>query len=474
VPSRPNILLITTDEQRYDAAGFNGNARVLTPNLDQLAGESVRFTRHTCSVPLCTPARASLLTGQYARTHGAWHVGVKLPVETRGLSHWLSDAGYATGLFGKAHFEGEMSGYVERLPANEPYYGFTQHAITEDKLDGPYVEWLRREHPQHLAAALDDSHEDCRPSPWPACEQGGLKEAYASDTPEHLRQTAWITDRTMAFMGQQRDAGRPFFAWCSYVAPHHPWNPPRAFAELYDPATLPTPSREPGAFGRRENGYCYRPSMSDSERRRMAALYYALVSHIDHHVGRMLAWMKQQGLLENTLVVFTSDHGDFNGDYGMIRKSELLYDCLLRVPLLVRLPSGRGGGRVHHGPTQHEDIAPTLLEMLNLDAPPSVQGMSFAGVLAGAERSLRRESWFEYHMPKSPGQVLGVERDGWKLVQYPDEPERVLTNRTEDPQEMRNLTGTPEAAEVSGRLIADLLEWSAATPQHRLPKTWPW
>ncbi|MFX1453706.1 MAG: sulfatase-like hydrolase/transferase, partial [Promethearchaeota archaeon] len=149
-----NILLITTDEQRFDTVGYNNNPHIKTPNLDRLAKEGINFVNHTCSSPICTPSRASILTGQYCRTHGAWDVGYTLGKHPKGLARWLSKNGYNCGIFGKAHFEPELSNFVETMNHNRSYYGFSEFQLTEDNLVGEYLKWLKKHHPDHYQNAL--------------------------------------------------------------------------------------------------------------------------------------------------------------------------------------------------------------------------------------------------------------------------------------------------------------------------------
>ena len=165
--SRYNVLLITTDEQRYDALGCNGNPHIRTPHLDTLARQSVNFQRHTTSNPICTPARCSILTGLYSRTHGADTVGKRLPVTQQCLTHLLGEAGYRCGILGKAHFEAELSGYAKQLEPERVYYGFQEHHITEDNQIGEYLRWIRAKHPEHYAAIRQMTVESTRDTPFP-------------------------------------------------------------------------------------------------------------------------------------------------------------------------------------------------------------------------------------------------------------------------------------------------------------------
>lgn len=477
-----NILLITTDEQRFDTLGCNGNPVIRTPRLDRLAAEGVNFQNHSTSCAVCTPARASLLTGRYMRTHGAWHAGVTLDPAQEGVAHRLAARGYRTGLFGKAHFEGELTGYVERLSPDEPYYGFQNVQITEDNVIGPYLDWIRSNYPGHVRDAMHLHNEYDRPDGFPplaAAREGRLAACYTSALPEQLHPTAWIADRTIGFMQKCREQGESFFAWCSFVDPHHPWNPPEPFASMYRESDMPLPVMKEGENAGRGHTYSHIDGMSPGEYRQMCAAYYAMISHIDHHVGRMLDAMDGSGLLDDTLIVFTSDHGDYNGDHGLIRKvgaierAGELYENLLHVPLIVRPPGGVKGGATFRGLTQHEDIAPTILEAAGLELERSqLPGHSLSPALRG-EPTGRKYSYYDQGVNGSTRNIIGIRDERYKLVHYPGYG-YVLGDLKADPHEYDNVLDSESHRSKRQELSEELLDWLLRTPCHRLPKEVIW
>ena len=497
---KTNILLITTDEQRFDTLGCNNNSYIKTPNLDRLATEGINFINHTCSSPICTPSRASILTGQYCRTHGAWDVGYTLDKEPIGLAGWLSEKGYECGIFGKAHFEPELSNFVENMDHNEPYYGFSKFQLTEDNLIGEYLKWIKDNHPNYYNNALKLGNESTS-APYveygePMRDEGRIKAVFTSEIPENLHQTAWITDKSLDFIKQHAGKKKPFFAWCSYVDPHHPWTPPEPFASVYDPENLPVPQRKKGEDKYLPSFYFYAKDLPDSEFQRMCAAYYGMISHIDHHIGRILKYLKEINQLENTIIIFTSDHGDYNGDHGLIRKANFLFDNILKVPFLIRLPNKKSAGMIYKGNTQHEDIIPSLFEYLNIPIPDNVQGESFASVLTKGKNGKSREySFFEYYK-----YAVGVSKGTWKLIYYPPKtwpwksvpqientketfqilslPKRgngfVLTNSEKDPLEYDNLIGDEEYINIESELKQALFTWLLDTPLYYPKKPYPW
>jgi arylsulfatase A-like enzyme len=489
-----NILLITSDEHRFDALGCNSSPYVNTPHLDKLAREGLNFQNHTCSAPVCTPARASILTGQYSRTHGAWHVGYMLNQNKPGLAHWLSKEGYRCGFFGKAHFEPELSQFAENMDHSKPYYGFQDFAITEDNPAGEYIEWVKSNFPEYRDSVYRTVHEEMQRPPIPLRESGTFKAVYTSPIPEEVHQTAWIADRTLDFIREQATKQKPFFAWCSFVDPHHPWIPPEPFASMYKAEEMPAPCIAQGENEGLVPGYQYPEDMPVEEYQRMCAAYYAMISHIDHHIGRILDFLRETGLYDNTIIIYTSDHGDYNGDHGLIRKNPWLFDNVLRVPMIVRYPEAEHFGiRIEYA-TQHEDIAPTLLELANISVPDTVQGISFAPILKAGELGLREYSYYD-HMGK-----VGVQKGHYKLLYYPkaswprgkpennttedghfrliDYPDRtdgfILTNTLDDPLEYVNLYGVPSCSDIERELKEQLFQWMLRTPIYYPSKQYNW
>lgn len=456
-----NILLITTDEHRGDALGCAGNPVVKTPNLDRLAAEGTRFTRHSCSTPICTPARASMLTGQYAPTHGAVDAGYELPRSTRTLADILHENGFATGVCGKLHLEAECSGKVERLAGTDNYFGFRQFHVTEDVQRGEYLDWVKAHYPELYdevrANTLENEAGGDAFSDAYAC-QGGVQHAcYKSSLPDEVHASRWIADHSIDFVEAEVRAGRPFFLWTSFVDPHHPWNPIEPWASMYDDVDMPPVDRALGAHGGPLMAYNDGSVLCDAEIHRMMRAYFGMISHIDHHVGRLIDALERAGQLDDTLILFTSDHGDYNGSRGMIRKRAGLYNDILNVPMICRGP-GVTAGATFAGFSQHEDIAPTVLELLGLATPESMQGISFAGALAG-DRGGREWSYFYNPEPVA----WGIEGAVGKYVVYPEDGRQRITEPSLDPLERTDLYGNG-GSQVGTQLKVGLCDWMVQTP----------
>lgn len=399
-----------------------------------------------------------------------------MPQETPTLSGILSDAGYTCGLFGKSHLEPELRNFQSDLDPAQSYYGFQEFALSEDNQTGPYLDWILAEHPAYYEAVRNNINEFERDTPLAEPQAGHLDAVYVSQTPDELHQTTWITDQTLDFISSQRDTNKPFFAWCSYVDPHHPWNPVKEFAEMYDPAAMPIPERLADDSDIPPNGYYYRPELSDAGYQQMIAAYYAMVTHLDHHIGRILDQLATQGILENSIIIFTSDHGDYNGENGFIRKGLWMNESILRVPMIVRLPEGLHSGTAYEGHTQHVDIAPTLLDYLDIESDAPMQGISFKSVLEGQAQPVRDYAYYERIAPKSSDKIrnFGIAKGAWKLFFYPNSRGNWLIHTANDPHERINLYGQPEHQAIENELKLALLDWLIGTPHYYPEREYPW
>ena len=459
-----NVLLITTDEHSYAALGCNGNAFLKTPNIDRLAREGTSLTRHTCSSPVCTPARVSMLTGQYPRSHGAVMVGYDFDAARQTLPHWLATAGYRCAIAGKAHFEAELNGHAAGHRAGDPYYGFHEAYLTEDIQHGAYLDWVRANHPHWYDEVRRNTHEDDAHC-W-GITDGRYDACYKSKLPEEVHASHWIADRSRDFIRRQAAKGERFFLWTSFVDPHHPWNPVEPFASMYDPADLPEPLLEAGAHGGPTCGYNDGSVVPVQELKRLQAMYYGMISHIDMQVGRILDELESAGVLDQTAIIFTSDHGDHNGNRRMIRKFGGLYDDILRVPMIVRAPGIAAAGASTCGLSQHEDIAPTILSMLNVPVPESVQGVSLLPALKGVGNTGRQFSYFE----AGDDSTAGIEGPRWKCICYDQGKHHVLTDLQADPREMVDRSGDVGCRPVLQELRLGLCDWMLRTPPWHPPK----
>lgn len=463
---RPNILLLLTDQQRWDALGANGNRDIQTPHLDRLAAEGVNFDHCFVQNPVCMPSRASFLTGQYPGTLGITHMGVPVPPETVTLPRLLRNAGYRSANIGKLHFLPHAN---RDHRAVHPAYGFDQLEIADEP--GPYEDayraWVRRIAPDQLdlislglppnAAIWREAMGGDDPIAHP--DERFPKRAVPFRGRADLTHTAFVAEQTRAFIGAHR--ATPWLCIAGFYSPHSPWVAPQEFLDRHDPATFRLPIFPPEVEARRG------AVASDDELRAARHGYYAMVSEVDHHVGALLAGLAATGQDAETIVIFTADHGEWLGEHLRYGKGYPGDDAVSRVPLIVRWPGGqRRPGRTVGAIVELVDLLPTILECAALPIAPHLQGRSLAALLAdeaGAEDG--RDAAL-------------LEHAGWKTLRTPTfrylieaDGREALFDLTRDPGEYRDVAADPAYAEPLAALRRQLLRRLIAC-ERPLARTW--
>ena len=479
--TRPNILLLCTDQQRYDALGAQGNDQIATPNLDRLAAQGARFDQCYVQNPVCAPSRASLMTSRYVHAHGLWANGVSLPDTERMFSRDLADAGYDCGLVGKLHLAACFGGRDERRHDDGFRVFRWAHDPSHQSPSNQYHRWLEQHH-RHLYTQATD--------PASPVTFGGLP------TEAHL--TRWIADETIAFLTEARD--QPFLCVANFFDPHHPFEAPPEYLERYDAAVLAEPVTTPGELDTKPEIYTeaskrsyagaakgYAEYTTDGLQQAKAA-YYAMVSFVDDEVGRILAVLDEQGLADDTIVVFTSDHGEMLGDHQLMLKGPMMFDCAVRVPLIVRWPGVIDAGAVRDELVQWIDLAPTFLDAAGVPPMPGQQGASLLPLLSGevvADGTGFRDWALSEHRnsshPYDPAvHTTMLRHDRWKVVVHHGAPATSRDRTGElydldaDPNELANLWDDPAYAAVRLSMQERLLDVLVATEDRSQPREGYW
>ena len=450
---KPNILHIFTDMQRADTIAALGNPVIRTPNLDRLCREGVAFTNAFSPSPVCISARCSMIHGQYPHNTGCYENTV-MPTDGREtFMDALSAAGYRTHGIGKCHF----------TPDRYALRGFGSREIQEEGGSSP--EELPRNHYLSYLNGREHDH---------ICEAFGVRgEMYyipqPSQVPERDHPTRWIGDRSVDFIRERKGDRDPWYLFSSFIHPHPPFTPPNPWHKLYRPAMMPLPNTPPGFetlhtfINKVQNRYKYRDQGTDRNLVRLIkAYYYACVSFIDAQVGRLIEALEDNGQLDNTLIVFTSDHGELLGDYGCWGKRSM-HDASARVPLIARMPGRFDGGRVCGTPVSLVDLAPTFLSAAGGSiGTHELDGKDLCDIAAGrSERKYvfsrlscagsmtRRYQGDRYVEGPSAGSrddiaayssYLCVSRE-WKYVYSAPDGREFFFDRTGDPLETRNRKG---------------------------------
>ncbi len=385
---RPNILILYTDQQRWDALGANGNADIFTPNIDKLAARAANFTHHFVQNPVCMPSRISMLSGRYPSSLGITHMGVPVPEDVVTLPRMLKPYGYRSANIGKLHFLPHAN-RDHRLP--HPDYGFDHLEIADEPgvYEDAYRAWVRRRAPEQMDAISAGIPPAART--WQktmgiedgVAHRGDPAGRYDFDrgipfaADETLTHSAFVAEQTCAFIDQAGAA--PFLCIAGFYSPHAPWIAPQRFLDLYDPGQLEIPRYPPEID-------ILRPAepeapFSDEQLRRARQGYYAMISEVDHYVGQILDALDACGKLDDTIVVFTSDHGEWLGEHLRYGKGYPADDAVSRVPLIIAAPGCQAVS--HAGIVEAVDIVPTLLELAGIQIPPFLQGQSLAPQIEG-------------------------------------------------------------------------------------------
>ncbi|MFE4217862.1 sulfatase-like hydrolase/transferase [Streptomyces sp. NPDC056844] len=432
-PARPNVLLVLSDDQGAWALGCAGNHEIRTPRLDALAASGVHFSRFFCTSPVCSPARASLFTGELPSQHGvhdwlsyhhAGRTGLDFLEGRLLFTDLLARAGYRLGLSGKWH-----------LGANDrPRPGFV-HWYAHESGGGPYYD--------------APMYRDGRSAPEPAY----LTDALAEDAGR--------------FLERESDRPEPFHLSLHFTAPHKPWKGqhPREYTDLYEDCAFETcPQGAPHPWQPLDEDGA--PVGGESDTRQALTGYFAAVSAMDAAIGRVLDRLDALGLTESTLVLFTSDNGFNAGHHGVWGKGngtfpQNMYDSSVLVPFLMSQPGRIAGGRTCDALLSHYDVLPTLVEHLGLEHEPDphLPGSSFAGLLDGeGDASATRDRVVVYD---EYGPVRMIRTPGWKYVhRYPHGPHE-LYDMDRDPGETENLVSDPACASVRHELAGRLDAWFA-------------
>lgn len=512
---RPNFLFIMTDQHRADHLGCYGNPIVKTPAIDAIANKGVRFDRFHVANPICMPNRASIMTGRMPSLHGVRHNGISLSKEDVTFVELLRDAGYRTGLIGKSHlqsFTGLEATNKYNLDANkhtpspelrdavkntrrgpqydletapkwqtpladridEHFYGFEHVEVAADHADrasGDYLLWARSMHEGFDSLVGPDNalHDDRINAP----------QAWRTAVPEELYSTSWIAQQAQTYLSEQANAEQPFFLQMSFPDPHHPFTPPGKYWDMYDPNDIKLPT----SFGRstlppilamqdalsagsdkRDNQNPF--AVTDQEARQIIALTYGSITMIDHAIEQVLKSLEDLGLAQNTVVVFTADHGDYMGDHGIMLKLLLHFQGLIRVPFLWQDPAARHDGAVNADLASSIDISTTILNRAGIQPYNGIQGRDLLS-------------------SPSP-QALLIEEDSQRLMIGFDRLQRVRTLVTEqyrmslrqgedwgelydlqsDPHEMVNLFDDLSAVSVKNELTMIMLRKSIELQDH--------
>lgn len=427
---KPNVLLLMTDQHRWDALGCYGNHVIETANLDWLAAEGTMFTKAYTATPSCVPARASLLSGMDPWNTGILGTGKGQGALGVGFEHTLpgelAQAGYHT------HGVGKMG-----LKPMRALNGFHQTVLgSPGKVDDGFVSDYQAWFDRNKTGDYEISDHGIDSNSWMA---------RPTHLPEYLHPTFWTVNESIEFL-KRRDPTKPFFLKTSFSRPHSPYDPPPFYFDLYSNKEIPEPYVGDWAAMHdvprdAANPNAWRGVRRMEEIRRARAAYYGSIHFIDHQIGRLLQFMAKSKLLHNTLIIFTSDHGDMLGDHNLWRKT-YAYEGSAHIPLIVKLPNSMGipARQQVDEPVCLQDIMPTILETTGVPIPQTVDGSSLLSIMQEARPDWRPYVHGEHSTCYSEEQEMQYLTDGkWKYIWFPRMGTEQLFNLQKDPGELNDL-----------------------------------
>lgn len=473
----PNLLFLYTDEQRFDTLAAYGNRQIEMPNLNRLAEASCVCDAAFVTQPVCTPARSSILSGLMPHANGCTHNNLPLEEEIPVFPKMLPLGKYTTAHFGKWHLGDEVFAQ----------HGFDHWAATE--------EYQKHYRPHRDPAAVSHYTRWLKNHGFQPAAGERFSRTEAARLPEQFSKPAFLAETASAFIREH--AERPFCLYVNFLEPHMPFTGPRD--GQYDPSGIPLPENfdcpptEANHLKARYRhaiqsvGLRHGTTTSDPDSmRRLIARYWGLCSQVDTHCGTILEALRASGQWDNTIIVFTSDHGDMMGSHQLIEKS-LMYDESVRVPLLVKLPGQHSMHRIE-GPVGQVDLVPTLLELMGAEPPSHLHGKSRASALASENARFDDPvvvEWNPAHISESylkkapqdfpfPREACrAADRDPirtiisgegrWKLCVSVELRQHELYDRSEDPGECQNIFGRDNARQVSRDLLVELRRWQKIT-----------
>jgi arylsulfatase A-like enzyme len=498
------ILFVTTDQQRYDTLGCNGGTLSRTPVVDKLAADGIRYERAVPQSVVCMPSRSTMLTGQHPTTHGVWMNGVPLPVDAPSVAEVLRGAGYRTGFIGKAHFQPFLDPFnrfaenamgAETVPSGGSHRGFEHLEFATHTPMGQlhYAKWLQANHPEAVGGFYAVVDRDLQVNADGGGDTGA-PQVKVNPIAREWYHTDWVADRTIGWL-DSLDADDDWFCWMSFPDPHHPWDPPESEVGRVDWHDVPLPAGYPETAAEREKLLDDKPrhwrlwydgelvsnyeapakwvpaTMTADQLREVWARNAVEVELIDEALGRVMAAIAARGWDDDVDVIFTTDHGELQGDFGLLFKGPYHVDGLMRLPLVWRpAPSAGVAPASVPTPVGLVDLAPTFCAAAGVPVPEWMEGAPLPVSASGGPERVLTE--WDSELFGVDVHLRTITRDRWVCTAYlpgyvHDGTEGELYDLVDDPLQQVNRWDDPACASLRDDLVADL--W-ASQPSPREPR----
>ncbi len=497
-----NILFITSDQQHWFTLGFQ-NPEVKTPNLDRLAKMGTTFNRAYTVNPTCTPTRASWITGTYPSQHGAYSLGTKLMESVPVVGDNFIDAGYRTALIGKAHFQPLAS--TEEYPSLEAYpimqdldfwknfsdkfYGFQDIELARNHTHEAHVG-------QHYAIWMEEKgFTNWRDHFVPPTGTKDPQQFHTWDIPEEYHYNTWIAERTNQKMEEYKKNNEKFYLWASFFDPHPAYLIPKPWDTMYDPNEITVPKLVPGEHDKNPPHFQKtqeeQPSFkeyveeggngmhgfhshlhSEEALRKNIAIYYGMISCMDKYIGQILDKLDELGLTDDTLVVFTTDHGHFYGHHGLTAKGAFHYEDMVKIPMIASLPGKIAEGVESEKLQSNVDMAPTMLAAAGIDIPMAMTGLNLFPEWCGEIEQTRDHVIVENRHQPTTIHCKTYVNERYKFTVYFNRDYGELFDLEEDPGEHNNLWSDDSAKDLKAELMQKFLYAEMGKEPLPMPRIW--
>ena len=501
-----NILFITTDQMRFDALGCNGGQVARTPVVDALAASGINYTRAHNQNVVCMPARATIMTGQHVATHGVWMNGVSLPENDETVAHLLKSNGYKTALLGKAHFEpwlGSPDEFFENRMAKEnhtgPHRGFDHMELANHFFEGHshYDVWMGSRHRDYKGRfypmVTDKGQNTIGKGATQACQ------VWPMDVPTELYHTSWVAQRTIAWLKSLQDEDN-WFCWMSFPDPHHPWDVPESEMSRLNWQDVPLPSLYGETDAERRGLLADKPKhwlgyyegslwtnlesprefvpadLTPDQIREINAITHIENELIDDACGSVISWLEDRGWMSDTDIFFTTDHGELQGDFGLLFKGPYHVDALMRLPFIWR-PAGGLESTSVTTPVGHLDLAPTFCDIAGIEVPDYMEGQVLpVSEDCGQNRENVLTEWDSEHRSIDMHLKSIYRSDGWLCTCYEksalyEGTEGELYNLKADPEQRVNLWSKEN--QIQAELVDELYDTLPAAREPKLERKAP-
>ncbi len=511
--SNKNILFITSDQQHWFTLGYL-NKEVQTPNLDRLAKMGISFHRAYTPNPTCTPTRASWITGMYPSQHGAYSLGTKLMEDVPTVGDEFINNGYATGLVGKAHFQPllqtEEYSSLECYPVlhdlefwknyNENFYGFQDVELARNHTDEPhagqhYALWMiEKGYNNWREYFLPNGPERTVPGDnLTESSHQPRKPGEAWDIPEEIHYNTWIAERTNSLMEKYKNENKNFFLWASFFDPHPQYMVPEPYASMYDPKKVTVPAMIPGEFDDKPPYFKFSQQenadwsqfqeeggngihgagchiISEEAKAQNIATMYGMMTMLDKYIGKILDKLDELGLTKDTLVCFTTDHGDFWGQHGLTQKAIHHYEDLLKVPMIVSQPGTIPENVISDSLQSTVDLAPSFLSAAGLKVPGIMSGVDQTPVWFGKKETIRDHVIVENQHQPTKMHLRSFINKNYKITLHYNMAYGEIYDLENDPGEIINLWDKEDKQELKKDLLLKFMYAEMAKSPLPMPR----